>query len=644
MNNGTGEQMTGNKTSTGPKIISSFVANLPSTPGVYHMLNAHGHVIYVGKARNLKARVSNYTSYENNPVRICRMISTTASMEFVHTNTEAQALLLEANMIKRLKPRYNVLLRDDKTFPYILIATDHPAPRLVKHRGAKRIKGHYFGPFASPAAVERTLAALQKAFLLRNCSNSYYAGRSRPCLQYQIKRCAAPCTGKINKKNYLKLVEDARLFLSGSTNSIQKSLLADMEEAAQKLDFERAAMLRDRLSALALIQGHGEISAKTIKEADIFAIHQQAGQFCIQVFFFRAHQNWGNHPFYPRADNSLSEEEVLAPFIVQFYENRTPPKQILLSNPIRDQQLIEDALSSRAGKKIKIIIPKRGEKFDLVSHASMNAREALGRQISRTASQKKLLQGVAKAFDMNTPPKRIEVYDNSHISGSNAVGAMIVSGPEGLSKKHYRTFNIKSTELTPGDDFAMMKEVLTRRFSRLMKENPFEFSSDSKDGKTLPASDNELPKWPDLVLIDGGKGQLSAACEIFEKLDMKAPIKLVAIAKGVDRNAGRETFHVPGKKPFMLPARDPILYFVQRLRDEAHRFVIGSHRARRKKQFVKNPLDAIEGIGPAKKRALLNRFGSAKAVSRAAISDIADVEGISKHLATRIYDHFNPAN
>jgi len=675
-----GKKLSEGKTITGPEIIKAFVKNLPATPGVYRMFDSNSQVIYVGKARNLKARVSNYTRYEGNPVRTCRMISATTNMEFVHTNTEAEALLLEANMIKRLKPRYNVLMRDDKSFPYILIATDHSAPQLLKHRGARRAKGHYFGPFASPAAVERTIAALQKAFLLRNCSNSYFSARSRPCMQHQIKRCAAPCTGKITKTDYLELVEEARLFLAGQTKSVQQNLLNEMNKAAAIMDFERAAILRDRISALTIVQSQGGIGAKTVKEADIFAIHQQAGQYCVQVFFFRAFQNWGNHAFYPRADNSLSESEVLGPFITQFYQTRTPPKQILVSHQLEDHQLLESALSLQSEHKVKIIIPKRGEKLELVDHATLNAREALGRQLAKTSSQKKLLQGVAQAFGLKEMPRRIEVYDNSHISGTNAVGAMIVAGVEGLVKKHYRSFNIKSTTLTPGDDFAMMREVLGRRFSRLLRESPLDQRESPLDQRESPLDEREshldknekklpegkqdnqelddqkqetqqetqnddvLPDWPDLLLIDGGKGQLSAVQKTLQELELENTIKLVAIAKGEERDAGRETFHIPGQKPFMLPARDPVLYFVQRLRDEAHRFAIGNHRARRKKQLVQNPLDQIEGIGPGRKRSLLSSFGSAKAISRAAIADIASVKGISKQLATKIYDHFNRAN
>ena len=624
---------------TGPEVIEAYVRNLPGAPGVYRMLNIHGQVIYVGKARSLKSRVANYTRYEGNPVRTCRMISATAKMEIVRTQTEAEALLLEANMIKRLKPRYNVLLRDDKTFPYILIATEHKAPQLLKHRGSRSTKGHYFGPFASVTAVERTLSAMQKAFLLRNCSDSYYAARSRPCLQHQIKRCAAPCTNQISEEDYLKLVEEARSFLTGRTKNVSKDLSEKMHQAAQNQDFEQAAVLRDRLSALALIQGQGDVSAQNVKEADIFAIHQQAGQFCVQVFFFRAYQNWGNYAFYPRADNTLSDAEVLAPFIMQFYQNRVPPKLILSSQSFEETELVEQALSERAGYPVKILTPQRGEKHDLVNHALVNAREALGRHLAETATQKKLLTGVKDAFDLKHIPRRIEVYDNSHISGTNAVGAMIVAGPEGLSKKHYRTFNIKSEDLTPGDDFGMMREVLTRRFSRLMKENP---DAAPYNETEEPQDSDALPDWPDLLLIDGGKGQLSAVREVFKQLDLPKTITLVGIAKGEERDAGRETFHISGKKPFMLPARDPVLYYVQRLRDEAHRFAIGTHRARRKKSFVKNPLDEISGIGAGRKRALLDQFGSAKAVSRAALGDIAQVPGISKKLAQIIYDHFNP--
>jgi len=624
-------------TKTGPEIIKALVRNLPASPGVYRMLDCAANVIYIGKARNLRARVANYTRLEGNPLRTKRMICATATMEFVRTNSESEALLLEANMIKRLKPRYNVLLRDDKSFPYILIATDHPAPQLLKHRGTRRRKGYYFGPFASPGAVERTITALQKAFLLRNCSNSYYSSRLRPCLQYQIKRCAAPCTGEISTRDYLKLVDNARAFLAGKSKSIQNQLSLEMDKAAQKLEFERAALLRDRLAALSLVQTQGDMASKTVEQADIFAVRREADRFCVQVFFYRAFQNWGNHPFYPQADASLSESEVLSAFLTQFYQSHTPAKEILISHELSERELISQALSEKSGHRIKVILPKRGEKLEMVNNAVLNAKEALGRLLAETASQKKLLKGVAHAFDLERAPRRIEVYDNSHISGTNAVGAMIVAGSEGFAKKHYRTFNIKSKELTPGDDFAMMREVLTRRFSRLLREHPEAQDQDIAD----PENDLAIPDWPDLLLIDGGKGQLSAVREVLREIKLPRKIKLVGIAKGEERDAGRETFHMAHKKPFMLPARDPVLYYVQRLRDEAHRFAIGTHRARRKKSFVKNPLDEIEGIGPMRKKALLNQFGSAKAVSRAALADLLVVPGISSTMARMIYDHFN---
>ncbi|VAW15778.1 Excinuclease ABC subunit C [hydrothermal vent metagenome] len=624
---------------TGPAIIKALVHTLPASPGVYRMLDRVGQVIYVGKARNLKARVANYTRLEGNPLRTKRMISATAAMEFVRTNSESEALLLEANMIKRLKPRYNVLLRDDKSFPYILIATDHEAPQLLKHRGTRRRKGYYFGPFASPSAVERTITALQKVFLLRNCSNSYYSGRSRPCLQFQIKRCAAPCTGEISPPDYLKLVENARAFLAGKSKSIQTRLSQEMDQAAQELEFERAALLRDRLSALSVVQTQGDMTSKTVEQADIFAIRREADRFCVQVFFYRAFQNWGNHAFYPQADPTLSENEVLAPFLTQFYQNRTPANQILISHQLAEHELIALALSEKSGHRIKITLPKRGEKLEMVNNAVLNAKEALGRLLAETASQKKLLQGVAKTFDLNDTPRRIEVYDNSHISGTNAIGAMIVAGPQGFAKKHYRTFNIKSDDLTPGDDFAMMREVLTRRFLRLAREHPD--PQPEKEDVLEPEDNMAIPDWPDLLLIDGGKGQLSAVRDVLKEINLPRQIKLVGIAKGEERDAGRESFHMVGKKPFMLAARDPVLYYLQRLRDEAHRFAIGTHRARRKKNFVKNPLDEIEGIGPTRKKALLNQFGSAKAVSRAALADLIVVPGISSTMAQLIFDHFN---
>ena len=621
-------------TSPGPDIIKKFVKTLPSGPGVYRMFDEQGNVIYVGKARNLKARVTNYTRYEGNSVRIGRMISSTRTMEFVTTNTESEALLLEANMIKRLKPRYNVLLRDDKSFPYILLATEHDAPELTKHRGVRRKKGHYFGPFASVTAVNRTIAALQKAFLLRNCTDSYYEGRTRPCLQHQIKRCAAPCTGEISIKDYQGLADDAVKFLSGKSKSVQADLSKEMQTASEELDFERAALLRDRIAALSLIQGQGDMSAQTVSDADIFAIHQEAGKFCIQVFFFRAHQNWGNRAYYPRADKSFDEKEVLTAFIAQFYESRTPPKLVLLSHPADEPKLLAEALAIRADRKVEVLVPQRGEKRSLVEHALNNARQALGRQLSESASQIQLLEGMAKTFDLEAPPRRIETYDNSHIQGTNAVGAMVVAGREGLSKKHYRTFNIKSTDITPGDDFGMMREVLTRRFTRLVNEyQPVDQSAD--------ADKDAMPDWPDVLLIDGGKGQMSAVRETLKQFDLPQKVTLIGIAKGEERNAGRETFILEGREPFMLPARDPVLYYVQRLRDEAHRFAIGTHRAKRSKQIVKNPLDEIEGIGPTRKKALLTHFGSAKAVGGATLKDLQSIPGISKQMAQNIYDHFN---
>ncbi len=618
----------------GADVIRNFVKTLPTSPGVYRMFDEAGEVVYVGKARNLKARVTNYTRPEGLDIRIRRMIEATRNMEFVRTETEAEALLLEANLIKRLKPRFNVLLRDDKSFPYILIATEHEAAELRKHRGNRNRKGHYFGPFASALAVKRTITALQRAFLLRTCSDSFYKGRTRPCMLHQIKRCSAPCTGEISLDDYNELVDEARQFLSGKSKVVQDHLAEDMNKAAEALDFERAALLRDRLSALALVQSQGDVAAKTVEEADIFAIAQEAGQFCIQVFFFRAFQNWGNHAYRPRADASLSEAEVLEAFISQFYDDRAPPSQVLLSHELSEPALMTEALSARAGRKVNILVPQRGEKKDLVQHALNNAREALGRQLAEGATQKTLLEGVATLFGLDEPPRRIEVYDNSHISGTNAIGAMIVAGEEGLSKKHYRTYNIRSTDITPGDDFGMMREVLTRRFTRLANESAPE----------IEAEEGVMPDWPDVVFIDGGAGQLNAVREVIAGLNLPREVTFIGIAKGEERDAGREKFFMEGRDAFMLPHRDPVLYYVQRLRDEAHRFAIGTHRAKRQKAAITNPLDEIEGIGPTRKRALLQRFGSAKAVSRAALADLAAVPGVSSALAQQIYDHFNGGN
>ncbi|MBK1793932.1 excinuclease ABC subunit UvrC [Devosia sp. WQ 349] len=616
----------------GPEVIKAFVRTLPSAPGVYRMLDAEGAVMYVGKARSLKSRVTNYTRPEALPVRLQRMIAATVSMEFVRTETESEALLLEANMVKRLRPRYNVLLRDDKSFPYIMIATDHEAPELTKHRGARRRKGHYFGPFASASAVNRTIASLQRAFLLRNCSDSFYAGRTRPCLQYQIKRCAGPCTREISLEGYAGLVEDARLFLTGKSRAVQDHLQKDMAQAAEDLDFERAAVIRDRLSALALIQSQGDSTAQSVEEADVFAIHHEGGQFCVQVFFFRAFQNWGNYPYRPKADITLTDEEVLESFLIQFYEDRPPPRLILLSHNLAETELLEEALATRAGRKVRIEVPQRGEKKDLVNHALQNAKEALSRQLAEGASNRSLLEGVAEAFGLERVPRRIETYDNSHISGTNQVGAMVVAGEDGFSKKHYRTFNIKS-DIAPGDDFGMMREVLTRRFSRLAAES----ETDAEDDAT------GMPDWPDVVFIDGGAGQLNAVKEVIATLNLPKEVTFIGIAKGEDRDAGREKFHMEGREAFMLPHRDPVLYYVQRIRDEAHRFAIGTHRAKRKKDQIKNPLDEIDRIGPTRKRALLNHFGSAKAVSRASLADLQAVPTISAAIAQLVYDHFNQA-
>jgi excinuclease ABC subunit C len=615
----------------GAEIIRAFVKTLPSAPGVYRMIDEAGEVMYVGKARSLKARVTNYTRPEALEIRLQRMIAATRTMEFVRTETEAEALLLEANLIKRLKPRFNVLLRDDKSFPYILIATEHEAPELTKHRGTKRKKGHYFGPFASALAVKRTITSLQKAFLLRTCSDSFYKARTRPCMLHQIKRCSAPCTGEISIDAYAELVDEARQFLSGRSKSVQDHLQSDMNSAAESLDFERAALLRDRLSALALVQSGSDAVARSVEEADVFAIAHEAGQFCVQVFFFRAHQNWGNHAFRPKADATLTDTEVLEAFIAQFYEDRTPPKLILLSHEPADRAVLEEALTSRLGSRVYVETPQRGEKRELVQHALNNAREALGRQLAEGATQRQLLEGVADLFGLDEAPQRIEVYDNSHISGTNAVGAMIVSGEDGFSKKHYRTFNIRSTDITPGDDFGMMREVLTRRFSRLASESDVN-AEDEQTG---------MPDWPDVVFIDGGQGQLNAVREVIAKMELPREVTFIGIAKGEERDAGREKFFMEGKEAFMLPHRDPVLYFVQRLRDEAHRFAIGTHRARRKKDAVKNPLDEIDGIGRTRKRALLQHFGSAKAVSRASLADLAAIPGISNAMAQLVYDHFN---
>jgi len=616
----------------GVAVIADVVKRLPNGPGVYRMIDAKGDVLYVGKARSLKKRVTSYTRPTGLSNRIVRMIQATSAMEFVSTRTETEALLLEANLIKRYRPRFNVLLRDDKSFPYILITADHPAPQIVKHRGARARKGDYYGPFASAGAVGRTINALQKAFLIRSCSDSVYATRTRPCLLHQIKRCSAPCTGEIGEADYARLVEEARAFLSGRSSAVKAELAAAMHAASDDLDFERAAVYRDRLAALSHVTSHQGINPQGVEEADVFALYAEGGQVSIQVFFFRTGQNWGNRAYFPKADAGLEAGEVLESFVAQFYDDKPCPRLVLLSHALPEQALLAEALSERAGRKVEVAAPQRGEKRDLVEHALTNAREALGRRLAETSSQTALLEGLAATFDLEAPPRRIEVYDNSHIMGTNAVGAMIVAGPEGFVKNQYRTFNIRSEELTPGDDFGMMREVLTRRFARLLKEAGPRGDAEAADGAIGP--------WPDLVVIDGGAGQLAAAREILATLGIE-DLALVGVAKGVDRDAGREQFHVPGKAPFRLPVRDPVLYFVQRLRDEAHRFAIGTHRARRAKAFTANPLDEIAGIGPTRKRALLAHFGTAKAIARAGVEDLAAVPGVSDSLARTIWGHFH---
>ena len=618
----------------GAELIAAYVKRLPNAPGVYRMLDQDGDVLYVGKARSLKKRVSNYArgnGLSNN--RIARMIRETRAMEFVQTRTETEALLLEANLIKRLRPRFNVLLRDDKSFPYILISEDHEAPALVKHRGARKRKGTYFGPFASAGAVGRTINSLQKAFLIRTCTDSVYETRTRPCLLHQIKRCAAPCTGVIAVPDYAELVKEAKAFLSGKSSAVKAELAEAMQAASADLDFERAAVYRDRIAALSHVQSHQGINPQGIEEADVFAIAQEGGHTCIQVFFFRTGQNWGNHGFFPRADKTLEPQEILESFLAQFYDDKPIPKLILLSHELEECELLETALSERADMRVEIAVPKRGEKKDLVDHAALNAREALGRKLAESSSQGRLLAGLAEVFGLAEPPKRVEVYDNSHIMGTNAVGGMIVAGPEGFVKGQYRKFNIRSTELTPGDDYGMMTEVLTRRFSRLVKE------CGSK--AEAPRDETGFGPWPDLVFIDGGKGQLEAARAVLEELGLATEIPLVGIAKGADRDAGREKFFQDGKPSFMLPERDPVLYFVQRLRDEAHRFAIGTHRAKRSKAIRQSSLDEIPGIGPTRKRALLNHFGTVKAIGRAGIGDLMTVDGISETMAETIYDYFH---
>ncbi len=656
----------------GRAAIVHYVKLAPSRPGVYRMIDVRGDVLYVGKAKNIKKRVAAYARPTGLDTRIERMIAATRTLEFVVTRTETEALLLEANFIKRLRPRFNVVLRDDKSFPYILITSDHWAPQILKHRGARTRPGRYYGPFASVWAVNRTVNALQRAFLLRSCSDPFFESRTRPCLLYQIKRCSAPCTKDIDFRDYSVLVREANDFLSGRSSAVKDELAEEMEKASAALDFERAAIYRDRLAALSAIQSHQGVNPRGVAEADVFALHQQGGFTCVEVFFFRTSQNWGNRAYFPRADRSLGASEVLSAFLAQFYDDKPPPRLILISHAIADRALLARALATKSGRQVEVTVPQRGEKKDLVEHALANAREALGRKLAATTSQEKLLRQLAETFGLPRVPRRIEVYDNSHIQGSNAVGAMIVAGAEGFRKSQYRKFNIRSADLTPGDDFAMMREVLERRFKRLLAEAPIpslerggmdrqrqpgegaglaEMTGSLAPTRQAAAADlplsgggngadaqDESP-WPDLVLIDGGQGQLTAAREVLTALGVEVPI--IAIAKGPDRDAGRETFFLPGRDSFKLPPRDPVLYFVERLRDEAHRFAVGSHRARRKRDLREAGLQEIAGIGPTRKRALLHYFGTLKSIERASVTDLVQVDGISAETARRIYEFFH---
>ncbi len=688
----------------GAAVIRRHWQTLPLGPGVYRMLGTDGEVLYVGKAKSLKKRVASYTRAAGHSRRIAQMISLTASMVFVSTATETEALLLEANYIKQMKPRFNVVMRDDKSFPYILVTADPKAPQITKHRGARNRKGDYFGPFASVWAVNRTLNALQRAFLLRSCSDSYYDNRTRPCLLFQIKRCSGPCTGEVTQEGYRELVDEARDFLAGKSRAVKDRLAAEMMGAAETMEFERAARLRDRIAALSAVQGQQGINPKSVEEADVFAVVDEAGQFAIEVFFFRTYQNWGNRTYYPRADRSLSSGEVLDSFLVQFYADKPPPRLVLLSHEVENRALLAQALTERAPFAVEVAVPQRGEKRDLVEGAALNGKQALARKLAETASQEKLLAGLGAAFGMDRTPRRVEVYDNSHIMGTNAVGAMIVAGPSGFMKSQYRTFNMK--DVTPGDDFGMMRQMLRRRFARLLRESrgasaddalmaaalddeapcaeavddavadgvaaesdgldaaadmpveaegPMAAGSDPDDPSVLvdeaPSLDfDDGSPWPDLLLIDGGKGQLAAVREIMAELGVPVlfgpgsvpnGLAVVGIAKGPDRDAGRETFFAAGREPFKLHERDPALYFVQRLRDEAHRFAIGTHRAKRKKDITRSPLDEVAGIGPARKRALLHAFGTAKAIARASLSDLETVPGVNAATAKRVYDFFN---
>ncbi len=623
---------------SGAVLLQDEVRRLPDAPGVYRMLGEGAEVLYVGKARSLKKRVSHYAQGRFHSQRIAHMVHLTRALEVITTETETQALLLEANLIKRLKPRFNVVLRDDKSFAEILLRRDHPAPQIRKHRGAHTLKGDYFGPFASTWAVNRTVNILQKAFLLRSCSDSVFDSRTRPCMLHQIKRCSAPCTGLVSPEDYAALVEQAHLFLCGRSRAVLERLSADMQAAAEAMEFERAARLRDRIRALSAIAMEQSINPQSVEEADVFALHAEGGQACVQVFFFRAGQNWGNRAYFPRVSSMIGGAEaiggetveengaILDAFLGQFYEDKPIPRLVLLSHQVPNRALLAEAFCIQSGHRVEITVPQRGEKRALVQHAHTNAREALGRRMAEGSAQAKLLAGVCETFALDASPERIEVYDNSHIMGANAVGGMIVAGPEGLQKNAYRKFNIRGDELTPGDDYGMMREVLRRRFGRIVKEEEA----------------GETPPRPDLVLVDGGQGQLDEALQVLENLGLH-DIAVVGVAKGPDRDAGLERFFMPGREPFMLDPKSPVLYYLQRLRDEAHRFAIGTHRARRAKAMVKNPLDEIDGVGPGRKRALLHAFGSARGVSRASVADLVKVEGVNEALAQRIHGFFRKA-
>jgi excinuclease ABC subunit C len=630
-----GEAVPEARLAVGHAAIEHAVRHAPTSPGVYRMLNAANDVLYVGKAKNVRKRLASYARISAaQPARIMRMIAATVTVEIISTSTETEALLLEANLIKQLRPRFNVQLRDDKSFPYILITGDHWAPQILKHRGAQSRPGRYFGPFASVGAVNRTITALQRAFLVRSCTDAFFESRTRPCLLYQIRRCSGPCTGEVDFPGYTELVREATDFLSGRSRLVKQELAAEMEKASANLAFETAALYRDRLAALSAVQSQQGINPRTVEEADVFAIHQEGGYSCVEVFFFRTGQNWGNRAYFPRAEKSFTPEEVLASFLAQFYDDKPPPKLILLSHVIEEAELMADALSIKAGSKVEVSTPRRGEKKELIAHALTNAREALGRKLADTATQGRLLQGLVTTLGLPHPPKRIEVYDNSHIQGTNAVGAMIVAGPDGFIKNQYRKFNIRSEGLTPGDDYAMMREVLQRRFKRLLTP-----PAEDEAAKSRP-DDDSFPQWPDLVIIDGGRGQLNAVRETFDGMGL-TQVSLLAVAKGPDRDAGRETLFMPDREPLKLEPRDPVLYFIQRLRDEAHRFVIGSHRKLRKKDIREAGLQEIPGIGPSRKRALLHHFGTLKEIERASIADLGKVPGVSAESARKIFEFFH---